>query len=235
MSDDVRAVLFDVDDTLFDRKLAQNIALEQIVAQFPRLFQTLETERIAAAFTESDRITTRDFEAGAPSDGLRDARSRQFLRLLDIQEDYAEAITAIYVRECPKVNAPVPGAITVVEGLSRRFKVGVVSNGLPDIQYQKLETIGLRHLFSCIILSEEIGIRKPDPRIFSHAASRLNVSPQECLNVGDSYANDVVGAKNAGMMTCWFNRSSVPLDNEKAPADFMVSNLEELGDILIEK
>jgi putative hydrolase of the HAD superfamily len=119
-----------------------------------------------------------------------------------------------------------------VREISRIFKIGVVSNGLPDVQYQKLETIGLRHLFNCIILSEEIGIRKPDPRIFSHAASLLQIPPQECLYVGDSCTNDIVGARNAGMQTCWLNRKQKNLNNKDQRADLIITGLEKLGELL---
>lgn len=232
MEKNIKAVLFDVDDTLFDRNVAQSAVLELIVKQIPQLFDVFEMERIVEAFAESDRLVIEDFEAGAPSDGLRGVRSRQFLRLLDIQEDYADTITEIYVREYPTVNAPVSGAIPLVKEISRRFQVGVVSNGMPDVQYRKLETIGLRDVFSCIILSEEVGIRKPDPRIFYHAAYLLHMQPLECLYVGDSYTNDIVGSKAAGMLACWLNREPTTPEKEDVQADFVISNLEELAEIL---
>jgi putative hydrolase of the HAD superfamily len=227
MRPDIKAALFDVDDTLFDREAAQSIVLKQIVTNLPGLFQNLETERIRAAFIESDRITTREFDAGAPSDGLRNARSRLFLDLLDIPEEHAEKITVLYVRDYPKVNAPVPGSVKLLDELSRKVKIGVVSNGLPDVQYRKLDKLGL-HRFNCIILSEEIGIRKPDPRIFLLAAAKIGVQPQECLYIGDSYARDIVGAGQAGMMTCWFDRKQAAREKTGVSADLIINRLEEL-------
>jgi HAD superfamily hydrolase (TIGR01549 family) len=229
----IKAVLFDIDDTLFDRSKAQAIILGLIVKRFPRLFQSLNSDRIMEAFMESDRLTVEAFAAGVSSDGLRDARSRHFLRLLGLREDYADAVTDTYVREYPSVNAPVSGAVPLVKALSRRFKVGVVSNGLPDVQYRKLETIGLRDIFSCIVLSEEIGIRKPDPRIFNHAAGLLRVTLSECLYVGDSYTNDIIGAKAVGMSTCWLCRAQSHPEDISINADHVVSNMKEVIQILI--
>ncbi len=74
------------------------------------------------------------------------------------------------------MNFPVPGAVSVVKELSGRFRLGVISNGSPDVQYRKLEAIGLGGIFACVLLSEEIGIRKPDPRIFHIAANALRGS-----------------------------------------------------------
>jgi len=234
MKEKIKAVLFDVDDTLFDRSLAQRKVLEIIVRQFPHIFDAFGIERVAEAFTESDRITTEDFEAGAPFDGLRQKRSRLFIQLLDIQEDLADAITEIYVRDYPTVDAPMPGAVPLVKELSRRFIIGVVSNGLPDVQYRKLEAMGLHQSLSCIVLSEEIGIRKPDPRIFHYTTRLLQLQPSECLYVGDSYDSDVVGAKTSGMLACWLKRGQSVIPDEHAKADLVISRLKQLGEILRE-
>ena len=236
MKENIKAVLFDVDGTLFDRGLAQRKVLEIIVRQFPHIFGAFEIERVAKAFVESDRITTEEFEAGAPSSSLRRRRSWLFLQLLGLREDedIADAITEVYVRDYPTIDAPMAGAVPLVKELSRRFIVGVVSNGLPDIQYRKLEAIGLRQVLSCIVLSEEIGIRKPDPRIFHQAAQLLQLRPLECLYVGDSYASDVIGAKSSGMLTCWLNRGQSVTPSERAKADFLISSLKQLGEILYE-
>jgi putative hydrolase of the HAD superfamily len=233
MKDTIKTVLFDVDDTLFDRDLAQQRAIELIVRRLPAVFRKFETRRIIEAFIESDRITTADFRAGAPSGDLRDKRSRHFLRLLGISEGYADTITGLYVQHYPALNTPVEGAVPLLNKLSETFRVGIVSNGLPDVQYRKLETINLRHLFSCIVLSEEIGIRKPDPGIFRLAAKTLNNRPPECLYVGDSYDDDIIGAGNAGMKTCWFNRKKAVPKSGGVKPDFEIGRLEELLEILI--
>jgi HAD superfamily hydrolase (TIGR01549 family) len=203
------------------------LPIAQTMTARPGVFDAFKPERVLETFLESDRITTADFNAGAPSEGLRDVRSNLFLRLLGIREDHAATISELYVRNYPMVKAPLAGAIPVVKELSRKFSVGVVSNGFPDVQYRKLETMGLRDLFSCIVLSEEIGIRKPDPRIFHRATSLLNMQSSECLYIGDSYTNDIIGAKTAGMLTCWLNRESSEQKNESIKADFVISKLEE--------
>jgi putative hydrolase of the HAD superfamily len=232
MKSNIKAVLFDIDDTLFDRNKAQVMILDNIIKRFPQAFQFMEKKRVLEAFLESDRVSTEAFAAGAPSEGLRDLRSRLFLRLLYITEEYADAITEIYVREYPTVNAPVDSAVSLVKASSCRFKVGVVSNGLPDVQYQKLETIGLRDIFACIVLSEEIGIRKPDPGIFRRAANLLQLPPSQCLYIGNSYTDDIIGAKAAGMSTCWFCRDASYPENALVHTDYVVGNLEEFKQIL---
>jgi len=228
----IKAILFDIDDTLYDRNLAQIKTVELIVQSLPLLFNHLKMARITEAFLESDRITTNDFNAGAPSTNLRDSRSKLFLRLLGISESHAERITEIYVHQYPRCNTPVAGAVQLVGKLSKKYHIGAVSNGLPDVQYTKLETLGLKNMLSCIVLSEEINIRKPDPRIFLYAAQLLGWQPDECLFVGDSYTSDIIGAKKAGMRTCWFNPAMSLLPDNLSKPDFVVNDLREIPRLL---
>lgn len=232
MTKNVKAILFDIDGTLFDRNLAQVKILQIIVDSLPEIFGALDIRRVHKAFSESDHLTTAEFDSGMPSEGLRDRRSRLFLRLLDLPESFTDKITEIYVRQLPAVDAPVAGAVRLVKALSRKYQLGAVSNGMPDVQYRKLESMGLRHLFSCIVLSEEIGIRKPDPRIFLRAAQVLDVLPEHCLYIGDTYASDIIGARNAGMQTCWFNRTQLLSQNEQIKPDFVVGDLLEIPKLL---
>ena len=232
MNKNFKAVLFDVDETLFDRMLAQKAVLALIVQQLPQVFSGYAPERVLAAFLKSDQIYTDLFNNGAPSEGSRDRRSKLFLQLLGIDEKYTAKITEFYLRDYPGVKAHVEGAVPVIKQLSQKYQLGVVSNGYTDVQYRKLEAMGLRDLFSCIVLSEEFGIRKPDPRIFHQAALLLHMQPQECLYVGDSYINDVIGAKNAGMQACWLNRESVTVPDEKIKPDYIIAKFEELPGLL---
>ena len=110
MKKNIKAVLFDVDDTLFDRKLAQQEVCKLIVVQLPRVFNTFSMESIQEAFLKSDQISTDMFSSGAPSEGLRDKRSRLFLQLLGIGEDYVPTVTELYVRDYPLVQRRCAGA-----------------------------------------------------------------------------------------------------------------------------
>ncbi len=99
--------------------------------------------------------------------------------------------------------------------------------------HARLEAIGLRSLFSCIAIGLEIGTSKPDPEIFRYVARLLNVTPSECLNVGDSYTLDVIGPKNAGMLACWYNPEQITLpEGTSVKADFVIRSLPEVLDIL---
>jgi putative hydrolase of the HAD superfamily len=228
----IKAILFDIDDTLFDRIKSQHLVLDKIVTKLPHVFYSLENGRIMEAFLESDRISTLDWEAGRHVDDVREYRSNIFLKELGLSTDHAGIITDIYVQEYPFINAPVEGAVELVEKASLRFKTGVISNSMPDVQYQKIKTLGLQSYFSCVVLATEIGLKKPDARIFIHAAKQLQLQPDECMYIGDNYENDIAGGKGAGMKTCWFRRGNNADMDSTQHADFIVESLEEAGRII---
>jgi putative hydrolase of the HAD superfamily len=232
MGTKIKAILFDIDDTLYDRNKSQYLVLDKILEKLPQIFGDINKKRILDAFLESDRISTADWEAGLHKDDIRDYRSNIFLEALGIPLKYSSQITNVYVTEYPQINAPVDGAVELVSKTSQRFLTGVISNTLPDVQYKKLETLGLRHYFTCIILAGEIGLKKPDAGIFIYTANQLKLLPAECLFIGDNYENDIAGGKGAGMITCWFRRGNNADMDSTQHADFIVESLEEAGKII---
>ena len=232
MSTKLKAVIFDVDDTLFDRDRAQREILRAMVREHPQIFQGIDEEVAAKAFLESDRITFEEFKTANPAEISRLKRSKTFLNMLGLSEEHSDKITDMYVNAYPLINVPVAGAVPLVTELSRKFSLAVASNGLPDVQYKKLETLGIKHFFGCIILSGELGIGKPDPRIFWEAASILGHKPKECLYVGDAYEADVIGANRARMKSCWFNPHRLQPPQTDVRPDFEIGSLDEIHRIM---
>jgi len=232
MARELNAVLFDIDDTLFDRHGAQRGILRLIMDELPDLFAGVGWAEAEEAFYESDRVALQEYKGGDPAGPFRDRRSRLFLRMLGVGESFADRITEMYVGRYPMIDAPVDGARRVVRDLAERFQVGVVSNGLGDVQYRKLDTLGLREVSECIVLSEEFGSGKPEPAIYLHAAALLGRRPEECLYVGDLFEFDVVGAHAAGMHACWLNPTGAPPPRPDIEPDLVIRSLDELPDLL---
>jgi putative hydrolase of the HAD superfamily len=231
MAMELKAVIFDVDDTLFDRMKAQREILCLMVREHPEIFGGIDEDVAADAFLESDRVTFEEFETSNPIETSRFKRSKTFLNMLGLSEDFADRVTEMYVNAYPLINVPVEGAARVVTELSASFSLGIVSNGLPDVQYKKLKTLSIKHFFGCIVLSGELGIKKPDPRIFWEAASLLCVEPEQCLYVGDAYEADVLGARNARMKVCWFNPRKLQPPQADIKPDFEIGSLDEVFEI----
>jgi HAD superfamily hydrolase (TIGR01509 family) len=226
----LKVVLFDIDDTLFDRQAAQIICLDQLTAAFKGILDVFDRVTLLKAWSASDRVSIEEFNAGSFD---RASRSRHFLEFLGLPSEYTRDISAFFWQVFPSINTPVPGARALVTSLAGNYRLGIISNSWPDIQYAKIRTLALDSFFSCVVLSEELGVRKPAPAIFHLAAARLDLTPGDCLYVGDSFAIDVVGARNSGMSACWFNRSaqSIPPGSALIP-DFNVSQLDQIGPLL---
>ena len=225
-------VLFDVDETLYDRRGAQHRILRDLVAQLPELFGGLTQNEVEAAWAESDRQTADHAMTTTSIEASRDARSALLLKLLGRPEARARAVSAAYVEAYRRTAAPIAGAAETVRRCARHLPVGIVSNAFPDVQYHKIDSLGVRELFRCILLSEEVGVRKPAPAIFAEGCRLLGTAPGETLYVGDSYGNDVVGARDAGLVSCWFNPGGAPLEPGNARPDVEIRGLNELGEVL---
>jgi HAD superfamily hydrolase (TIGR01509 family) len=197
----VKAVIFDLDYTLEDVKAAQIEFVKHLSQSFPHLFEDLDIGTVISAFLDCTRLADEDYELGSPR--TRDGHSKYFLHLLGINEEHADLITKTYIRDSHIIHLPVPGAVTTVNEINKRFKTAVITNGYSNV-YERIEVIGLKGLFNSIVIGPEIGIFKPDPEIFLYTARLLNVAPSKCLNVADSYRWDVIGPKNAGMLACWY-------------------------------
>ncbi|MFI0347568.1 MAG: HAD family hydrolase [Chthoniobacterales bacterium] len=127
-------------------------------------------------------------------------------------------------RSCQRL---MPSAREVLEILSKNFKLGLLTNGAPDLQREKIKASGLEEFFSAIVISGEYGIGKPSSAIFKNLLALLKVTAKEALMVGNSLERDIAGARNAGILSAWIR---VPGSEEEAEArpDFIIHELSEL-------
>lgn len=98
-----------------------------------------------------------------------------------------------------------PDAERVVKYLAAKYPLTILSNGFKEVQYYKFSHSGLEPYFAHTIISEEIGINKPNPRLFELALEMNGVTPDEALMIGDSYTSDIAGAKAAGIDQLWIH------------------------------
>jgi putative hydrolase of the HAD superfamily len=111
------------------------------------------------------------------------------------------------------------------------LQLGVITNGPADKQRRKLEVLGLSARLGVALISDAIGLAKPDPRIFQRAAKALGVAASECVFIGDNPEKDVLGAAAVGMRAVWF-RARMPWPEGLAPARESVTSLREVLTLL---
>ncbi len=206
----VRVVLFDMDDTLYDHSYALESAVEELQKKDPRLSAVP-----LRALVLKDQEVLRDVHLGLVLPGKVSQSESRVLRMVRLYESQGIKLVEAEARQLSELRRAaylaheraVPGARRLIEELkSNAVEVGVVSNNLLAEQRAKLSRIGLASLVDSLTVSEEIGATKPDPRIFHLALTRCACPSAEAVFVGDSWTEDVEGARAAGIDAVWFNR-----------------------------
>jgi putative hydrolase of the HAD superfamily len=122
--------------------------------------------------------------------------------------EMAQEIGAEFLRLTNKYFSVLPGAAEAVRELAKRYPLTIISNGFKEVQYYKFEHSGLEDCLTHTIISEEVGINKPQPEIFRIALELNGVSAEQALMIGDSYSSDIAGAKNAGIDQVWLHEGN---------------------------
>lgn len=228
----VRAVLFDLDDTLFDHRHCSRSALAG-VRRMHACFDAVDDSRLEAA--HAGILEELHLEVLAGRLDLDAARIERFRRLYErvgiaADDDLSVRTAHAYRDHYIEARAPVEGAIPLLKAVGRHAQVVVVSNNLLKEQQAKMRDCGLDRYVDVLVVSEEAGVAKPDPGIFAMALDRAGVRAEEAVMIGDSWVNDIEGACHAGIPAIWFNREglespdpNVPTLHSLEPADAVAS------------
>lgn len=133
-----------------------------------------------------------------------------------------------YVALCSSKTNLIANAREVLDYLEGKYALHIITNGFVEAQEVKVEKSGLKKYFKEIVVSDEIGIKKPDSRIFDYALQAANTTAKESIMIGDDYGPDVLGAKGVGMDQVYFTQ--ILEDDE--PATYIIKDLLELKEIL---
>jgi 2-haloacid dehalogenase len=220
-----RGFLFDADNTLFDYDGAERAALTATILE---AVPGVDLEHALAAYRTINAGYWRRFEEGAVSLGvLKPGRFRDLLDLLGAQGDPA-AISARYLELLAAQSRMLPHAREVLESLAARAKLCLVTNGLSPVQRGRLARAGIGDLFTGVLISEEIGVSKPDPAFFHRAAAALALDTSQLLCIGDHPTADVRGALGAGIDACWYSPQGAPWPLGEPLPTLIIADLREL-------
>lgn len=124
-----------------------------------------------------------------------------------------------------------PDVKDVLETVTDDYRLGIITNGIPDLQWEKIHGAGIEDFFENIIISGDFDVCKPDKEIFSIALKKFQALKKNCIMVGDSIKTDIIGANNNGINSVWVNRNNKENKYPIKP-DFIISNLIEIINIL---
>lgn len=243
-----RAVLFDLFDTLvlFHRERLPEVSVNGRVmrstaghlhAAFRPFAPGVElhvfVDALFWSWKEAERIRGESHREVAAPERFGMLFERLGLDSSRVPAEARDLLLATHMRElsrvveCPSHHAP------LLAELRQRYRLAVVSNfDYAPTCRAILDREGIAPLFETVVISDEVGWRKPKPVIFETALDRMGLRPAEALFVGDRADIDVIGARGVGMPTVWINREASGLPEDIKPPDFEIRDLDELRAIL---
>ncbi len=225
-------VFFDLDRTLWDFDAAAEVAFEQIYEkynlkslgipsahEFHEVYHPLN-EALWVLY-RADKIT---------KDELNRTRFLKPLEHYGIHDvELADHLSEDYVYWSPRIVRLIPGTMELLEYLKSKYHLHLITNGFEEVQDTKLTLSGMKPYFETLTVSEEVGVKKPNPEIFQYALRKANAKAEDSLMIGDEMAVDIDGARAAGMDTVFFNPKGEKIDGKRT---FEVCTLLEITKIL---
>lgn len=220
-------VLLDVDDTLLDFQAAEACALRDTLTarNIPA------TEENVALYSRVNRSWWEKFERGeCEKKELLWLRFEDFFSRLGVQAD-PHAAQRDYHENLGNYAFLIPGAEELCRELKKRgHKLYVVTNGTAHIQHRRFGASGLERYMDGVFISEEMGTQKPAPEFFEKVFAALEQPDKtSCVILGDSQSSDMLGGKNAGIATCWYNPKG---QWKKGDWDFEIQSLEQFLEVV---
>ena len=211
-------IFFDLDRTLWDFDAAAEVAFERIYEkyelknlgipsahEFHEVYHPLN-EQLWVLY-RADKITKAE---------LNRTRFLKPLEHYGIHDSaLADHLSEDYVYWSPRIVRLVPGTMELLDYLKPKYHLHLITNGFQEVQHTKLSGSGLEPYFETLTVSEEVGVKKPNPEIFHYALRKAHATAEESLMIGDEMAVDIDGAREAGMDTLLFHPTEDRVEGER--------------------
>lgn len=215
----VKDVFFDLDHTLWDFDKNSMLAFKRVFVKFNIEIKFEDFikiyEPINLAYWKKyreEKVTKGALRRGRLIDSFKKFNKEYPFQIID---DMAES----YIEELPLDNHLFDGTLHILDYLTEKYQLHIITNGFEEVQYKKLNNSGIFHYFSTVTTSEEVGLKKPNPLVFEKAMEKANANPYLSVMIGDSFEADILGADNLGMKTIFYNYR-----NETIPNNFRKIN-----------
>lgn len=228
-----RVLLFDADRTLLDFDADMLQAFQRMYGHFGFDAVRPYSEELLKLYEKCNNRWWKNFEKQlCTKPELYLNRFVDFLSESGLQGDAAEMNTA-YFGFLAQGGATYPGAKELLEQLSTRYEIYIITNGNAVSQQSRMERSGLLPYIKDVFVSEKAGVGKPDKRYFDYVAAHIpGYRPEQTLVIGDSMSSDVLGAYNAGLDCIWYTGAGVS-QAQKAPYTYKAKNYAAILRILL--
>lgn len=206
-------LLFDFDNTLVDFHAASDLAFHNALKDY----QIEHNDSYYGVYGKINAKIWSDFEQKLiTAEDIRRTRFKLFLK--EIGEEHIDGyeFNTKYLYNLIEFTTIRSEVVTMLEKLKGNFKMSIVTNGLKEVQRARLAKCNIDHLFDSIIVSDEIGVAKPDNAFFEYTMNSIEdtVDKEKILMIGDSLKSDIAGAKSFGLKSCHINAGTI--DNKAA-------------------
>lgn len=227
----IKCVLFDIDDTIFDHKYSRICGLNalkdkhQAISYIP--IEELEAEHEKLLMGNYLKMLDKQISF---NDAINERIFFLFKKFgVELSADDTITYTQIYSDTYELNKRAIPGVIPLMKHIRNSVKIGIVSNGVYDMQYEKIKICGVENYIDFMLISEEVGVRKPDKAIFEAALKKAGVKPDETVFIGDSWNSDIEGALNCGIKAVWLNRYNAYYNDKNSVKEITsYDNMEEI-------
>ena len=224
----VEYLFLDLDDTILDFRKGEQMALRRTLGAFSLDASVELVDRYS-------RINMACWKAMERGEITREALKT--LRFEKLFEEFAlaldpHAVSDLFMENLAQGHWFLPGAEEALEGLAKKYRLFLASNGTPSVQKGRMTSANLYRFFEQCFVSEELGAHKPSKAFFDAAFARIpDFDPSRAMMVGDSLSADVQGGINAGIRTCWVNTNGYPPKPGIVP-DYEIQSLSQLEALL---
>lgn len=229
----IQAVIFDIDNTLYDYDAAHAVAFEALTGYAQRALG-VDPERFDALHQAANQVLKARTGGDCAAIHNRLIRYQILLEELDKPVFHAPIMERLYWNTLIDAAVPSPGALDCLGRLRQAgIRLGVGTDMTADWQYVKLERLNMLPLLDFVVTSEEISQEKPGARFFRLCREKAGCPASNCVFVGDNRKKDVEGARSAGMRPVWYRPQSGPSTPVLVDGVLEISRLDELAEYLL--
>lgn len=233
---EIKAILFDLEGTLYDYRKAQVATLKYLAKRLNQRFRIKERK-----FIETYRDTVAKLVTSKGSDPSIFDKNKLFAMVLnllgvDASQGIVKELAREYYNKILKETKPYHEVVQVLKSLKASgYKLAIVSDGFVRTQMLRIDKLGLTSFFDAYAFSEEVKANKPDVRVFELALKRLGISSSEAVMIGNDLKRDIIGANMFSLKTVWIkvkglDEKQEPTSEEERP-DYTINNLSEIIEI----
>ncbi len=215
-------VFFDLDHTLWDfdknsmlafKRVFKKHAIAIAVEDFIKVYEPINFS-YWKLFRE-DKVSKQELRRGRLTETFA-------LFKLNFTIEKIDELADSYIDELPRDNHLFNGAEMILDYLAEKYTLHIITNGFNEVQHLKLRNSGINKHFSTVTTSEEIGVKKPNPLIFTSALKKAKVKASSSIMIGDTFEADILGAEKVGMETMYYNYRKEAIPNKYIVVDHLL-------------